>query len=114
MKHDTNDHGTMETRKGRGFRATDGEWKRYEHAASMAGVSTSEWIRRVLNDHCSAGETAKTSERQRADLLAKNIFLIRRVIERLALAHEGDEWLEEAKDMARADFRYVEELSDTG
>ena len=114
MKHDTNDHGTMETRKGRGFRATDGEWKRYEHAAAMAGVSTSEWIRRVLNDRYSGSETAKAPERQRADVLARNIFLIRRVVERLLPENRRDESLREATEMARADFRYVEDLSDTG
>ena len=109
MEHDMDIDDGRGIKTNKTFRATKAELDAYDRAASVAGRSTSEWIRRTLNAACGAdGRSVST----RADMVHKNVFLIRRLVEALLPQERFDDITETAMAEARDDFASLQKLAD--
>jgi len=109
MEHDMDIDDGRGVKTNKTFRATKAEQDAYDRAAAAAGRSTSEWIRRTLNAACGADGRSGS---KRTDVIHKNVFLIRRLVEALLPQERSDEIMERAMAEARADFAPIQKLAD--
>ncbi len=105
------EEGRREGKINRTFRATETELSAYDNAAAAAGISTSEFIRRTLNRECGDRDKEASAKRTRDDILDKNLFLVRRILEELVPEDKRDDVLARAMKQAKEDLAEVEEIT---